>query len=41
MVKDRKELNTLDLGALKAFLDRDAAMVWPEAATAERAEAEW
>ena len=30
MVKDRKELATIDLGRLKAFFDRDTAMVWPE-----------
>ena len=39
MVKDRKELATFDLGKLKAFFDRDTAMVWPETVTAERAEA--
>jgi len=39
MVKDRKELTSLDLGMLKAFFDRDAAMVWPGTATAERVEA--
>lgn len=37
--KDRSVLTALDLAKLKAFFDRDAAIVWPATATTERAEA--